>query len=141
MFCITRNSHLISRNIQAKESSVTNNQIVPNPLFSGSFIYNGQEYANYQSALAAAGLDTRFRSYVPETPKFEQVTLSCTAFVSPTGQYYVVVPCGLLDVRVDCHNAHTARAWQRDGVSVASFQEAIHSTEEAVRSAGGWGTC
>ena len=115
--------------------------ILNNPKFRGSFIHNGQEYANYASALAAAGLDTRFRSYVPEAPEFEQVTLACTAFCSPSGQYYVVVPCGRLDIRVDCANVHTARAWQRDGVSVASFQEAVRGSKEAVRSAGGWGTC
>lgn len=140
MICITHNSNLIAQNIQAKESSVTNNQIVPNPLFSGSFIHNGQEFANYASALASAGLDTRFRSYVPETPEFEQVTLACTAFCSPSGQYYVVVRCGLLDVRIDCANVHTARAWQRDGVSVASFNEAFRS-DELVRKKGGWGAC
>jgi hypothetical protein len=141
MFCITHNSNLISQNIEAKELSMTNNKIIPNPLFQGSFIYNGQEYANYASALAAAGLDTRFRSYVPETPKFQQVTLACTAFCSPSGQFYVVVPCGRVDVRVDCHNAHTARAWQRDGVSVASFQEAVKEDHRNVRTAGGWGAC
>jgi|TARA_R100000081_G_C4733723_1_gene124852 hypothetical protein len=115
--------------------------IMNNPKFRDSFIHNGQEYANYASALASAGLDTRFRSYIPETPEFEQVTLACTAFLSPSGQYYVVVPCGRLDVRVDCANVHTARAWQRDGVSVASFQEAIKEDLTNVRSKGYWGTC
>ena len=115
--------------------------ILNNPKFRGSFIHNGQEYANYASALAAAGLDTRFRSYVPETPEFEQVTLACTAYRSPSGQYYVVVPCGLIDVRVDCANIHTARAWARDGVSVASFQESVQLSRKNVRSAGAWGTC
>ena len=115
--------------------------ILNNPKFRGSFIHNGQEYSNYASALAAAGLDTRFRSYIPETPEFEQVTLSCTAFRSPSGQYYVVVPCGRLDIRVDCANVHTARAWQRDGVSVASFQEAIKEDLTNVRTKGYWGTC
>ena len=114
--------------------------ILNNPQFRGSFIHNGQEYANYASALASAGLDTRFRAYTPEAT-YNQVTLACKAFCSPSGQYYVVVPCGLVDVRVDCANVHTARAWQRDGVSVASFNEAINGAEEAVRSAGGWGTC
>ena len=115
--------------------------IMNNPKFRDSFIHNGQEYANYASALASAGLDPRFRSYVPDAPQVEQVTLACTAFRSPSGQYYVVVPCGRLDIRVDCANVHTARAWQRDGVSVASFQEAIRGSKEAVRAAGGWGTC
>ena len=115
--------------------------ILNNPKFRGSFIHNGQEYANYASALAAAGLDTRFRSYVPDAPQVEQVTLACNAFVSPSGAYYVVVPCGRIDVRVDCHNAHTARAWQRDGVSVASFQESIKEDHRNVRTAGGWGAC
>lgn len=139
MICITHNSNLIAQNIQALEDSLSHNQIVPNPLFSGSFIYNGQEYANYASALAAAGLDTRFRSYVPE-PQFDQVTLACSAFCSPSGQYYVVVPCGGIDVRVDCANIHTARAWARDGVSVASFREAIQGNR-GVRAKGGWGAC
>ena len=115
--------------------------ILNNPKFRGSFIHNGQEYANYASALAAAGLDTRFRSYVPDAPQVEQVTLACNAFVSPSGQYYVVVPCGSLDIRVDCANIHTARAWARDGVSVASFQEAVKEDHWNVRPKGYWGTC
>lgn len=114
--------------------------ILNNPQFRGSFIYNGQEYANYASALASAGLDTRFRAYTPE-PVYNQVTLSCTAFCSPSGQYYVVVPCGRIDVRVDCANAHTARAWARDGVAVSSFQEAIKEDHRNVRTKGGWGAC
>ena len=115
--------------------------ILNNPKFRGSFIYRGEEYANYQSALAAAGLDTRFRSVglQPKQPEF--MKLACHAFCSPSGQYYVVVPCGRVDVRVDCANAHTARAWQRDGVSVASFQEAVKEDHRNVRSAGGWGAC
>ena len=115
--------------------------ILNNPKFRGSFIYRGEEYANYQSALAAAGLDTRFRSVglQPKQPEF--MKLACHAFCSPSGQYYVVVPCGRVDVRVDCHNAHTARAWARDGVSVASFQEAVKEDHRNVRTAGGWGAC
>ena len=116
--------------------------IMNNPKFRGSFIHNGQEYANYQSALAAAGLDTRFRSVglQPKQPEF--VTLSGYAFCSPSGQYYVVVRCGLLDVRIDCHNVHTARAWQRDGVSVSSFQQAFEEEgNRNVRAKGGWGAC
>ena len=115
--------------------------IMNNPKFRDSFIHNGQEYANYASALAAAGLDTRFRSYVPETPQIEQVTLACTAFCSPSGQYYVVVPCGRVDVRVDCANIYTARAWARDGVSIASFQESVKQDHKNVRTKGGWGIC
>lgn len=115
--------------------------ILNNPKFRGSFIHNGQEYANYASALAEAGLDTRFRSYVPDAPQFKQVTLACTAFCSPSGQYYVVVPCGRVDVRVDCANIHTARAWARDGVSVASFQESVKLDHWNVRTKGFWGAC
>lgn len=116
---------------------MTNNQIIPNPLFSGSFIYNGEEFANFASAVAAQGSDCRFRSYVEE-PSFNQVTLACKAFASPSGQFYVVVPCGHVDVRVDCHNAHTAREWSQNGVSVASFQEAIKEDPRNVRAVGGW---
>jgi len=115
--------------------------ILNNPKFRGSFIHNGQEYANYNSALAAAGLDTRFRSVGLQPKQPEIMKLACHAFCSPTGQYYVVVRCGYIDVRVDCANVHTARAWQRDGVSVASFQEAIKEGDRNVRTAGGWGTC
>jgi hypothetical protein len=114
--------------------------ILNNPKFRGSFIYNGEEYANYNSALAAAGLDRRFRAcdVCDSLSRFEQVTLACSAFVSPSGQYYVVVPCGGIDVRVDCANIHTARAWARDGVSVASFREAMEGNR-GVRAKGGWG--
>jgi hypothetical protein len=117
--------------------------ILNNPKFRGSFIHNGEEYANYQSALAAAGLDTRFRAcdVCDSLSRFEQVTLTCKAFVSPSGQYYVVVPCGSIDVRVDCANVHTARAWQRDGVSVASFREAMKEDSGNVRPKGHWGAC
>ena len=98
--------------------------INPSSLFHGSFTFNGEQFANFASAVAAQGSDCRFRSYVEE-PSFNQVTLACKAFVSPSGQFYVVVPCGHVDVRVDCANVQTAREWSQNGVSVASFQEAI----------------
>ena len=47
------------------------------------------------------------------------------AFVSPTGQYYVTTPSG---VRIDCHNAATARYYVKNGilvsVAVAAHKEA-----------------
>lgn len=118
------------------------NQIVPSQNFYGKFdaIINGERVpcANLATARHVVANANRplFRDVQPQ-----YVTLSCTAFCSPTGQYYVVVPCGRVDVRVDCHNAHTARAWARDGVSVASFQEAVKEDHRNVRTAGGWGAC
>ena len=117
---------------------MTNNQIVPNPLFSGSFIYNGQEYANYASALAAQGSDCRFQTHVQNAPQVKQVTVECKGFQSPSGQFYAVVSSGDTDIRVDCHNAATLRGWIKNGIGFASFTEAASDLRNH-RTAGGWG--
>ena len=44
-----------------------------------------------------------------------------SAFVSPTGQFYVTTPSG---VRIDCHNQQTARYYLHNGVSVSLAVEA-----------------
>ena len=110
--------------------------ILNNPKFRDSFIHNGQEFSNYASALASAGLDTRFRSYIPETD-YGWLKCSCEGFVSPSGQYYAVVEMGRWDVRVDCHNVHTLRKWLAEGVPTANFIEAFN-TDANLRDAGGW---
>lgn len=119
------------------------NQIVPSQNFYGKFdaIINGERVPCANLATARHLIANANRPVIPAAVEPQYVTLSCTAFCSPTGQYYVVVPCGRVDVRVDCHNAHTARAWQRDGVSVASFQEAVKEDHRNVRTKGGWGAC
>ena len=43
--------------------------------------------------------------------------IAVKAFVSPRGQYYVVTE--LSGVRIDCHNAATARYYVKNGVSAA----------------------
>ena len=110
--------------------------ILNNPKFRGSFIHNAQEYANYASALASAGLDTRFRSYIPETDH-GWLKVDCQGFVSPSGQYYAVVEMGRWEVRVDCHNVHTLRKWLAEGVPTANFIDAFNAGGN-VRDAGGW---
>ena len=50
-------------------------------------------------------------------PFKEPSTIAVKAFVSPTGQYYVVTE--LSGVRIDCHNAATARYYVKNGVSAA----------------------
>jgi len=110
--------------------------IMNNPKFRDSFIHNGQEYANYASALAGAGLDTRFRSYVPETD-YGWLKVDCQGFVSPSGQYYAVVKMGRFEVRIDCANVHTLRKWLAEGVPTANFIDAFNAGGN-VRYAGGW---
>lgn len=119
------------------------NQIVPSQNFYGKFdaIINGERVPCANLATARHLVANANRPVLPAAVQPQHVTLACHAFCSPTGQYYVVVPCGRVDVRVDCHNAHTARAWQRDGVSMASFQEAVKEDHRNVRTAGGWGAC
>ena len=46
-------------------------------------------------------------------PFKEPSTIPVKAFVSPSGQYYVVTVSG---VRIDCHNAATARYYVKNGV-------------------------
>ena len=53
-------------------------------------------------------------------PIFKQVRLSVTAFVSPTGQYYVMHG----NQRMDVANASTARHYVKNGVPVATLLEA-----------------
>ena len=50
-------------------------------------------------------------------PFKEPSTIAVKAFVSPTGQYYVVTE--LSGVRIDCHNAATARYYVKNGVSAS----------------------
>ena len=50
------------------------------------------------------------------TPTFPS-SIAVKAFVSPRGQYYVVTE--LSGVRIDCHNAATARYYVKNGVSAS----------------------
>jgi len=117
------------------------NQIVPSQNFYGHFdaIINDERIPCHHLATARNLVANANRTAIPAPVQPQQVTLDCTAYCSPTGQYYVVVQCGRVDVRVDCHNIHTARAWVRDGVSVAAFQESVKEDHRNVRIKGGWG--
>ena len=53
-----------------------------------------------------------------------ETTLSVTAFVSPTGQYYVMHG----NQRMDVANASTARYYVKNGVPVSTMLEASLST-------------
>ena len=46
-------------------------------LFHGSFTFNGEQYANFASAVAAQGSDCRFRSYVEDQLVAKQPTVPC----------------------------------------------------------------
>ena len=75
--------------------------------------------------------------YSNTLPKVE-----CVGFCSPSGQYYAVVrvdrsPYLDHDVRVDCHNETTLRAWIREGVSIGDLNRASED-QNNVRSQGGW---
>jgi hypothetical protein len=68
--------------------------------------------------------------------------IECVGFCSPSGQYYAVVrvdrsPYLDHDVRIDCHNETTLRAWIRDGISIGDFRRASEN-QNNVRSQGGW---
>ena len=64
--------------------------------------------------------------------------VKCAGFCSPTGQYYAVVRVETkYDVRIDCHNKTTLRAWIRDGVSILDLKRASLERKN-VRSLGGW---
>ena len=53
---------------------------------------------------------------LPDSPSRPH-RIAVKAFVSPTGQYYVVTE--LSGVRIDCHNAATARYYVKNGVSAS----------------------
>ena len=114
--------------------------ISENPRFKGAFSAHTPEgdieCANYATALAVAGLDTRFRSYIPETD-YGWLKVDCQGFVSPSGQYYAVVEMGRFEVRIDCANVHTLRKWLAEGVPTANFIDAFNAGGN-VRDAGGW---
>ena len=48
------------------------------------------------------------------------------AFVSPTGQYYVMINCGSFEIRMDVANASTARHYARNGVSPEVTADALY---------------
>ena len=74
---------------------------------------------NYQSALAIA------ERRAPELrPSKGEATLSVTAFVSPSGRYYVMHG----NQRLDCSNQATALYYVRNGVSVSVMLEASLAT-------------
>ena len=112
--------------------------INPSPLFHGSFTFNGEQYANFASAVAAQGSDCRFRAYTGENQCSAQLpTAACEGYVSPSGQFYAVVNVGGFDVRVDCANIHTLRKWISQGVTNLAFIEALQDVKN-IRDAGGW---
>tara|TARA_A100001515_G_scaffold26701_1_gene20485 strand:+ start:34 stop:333 length:300 start_codon:yes stop_codon:yes gene_type:complete len=74
---------------------------------------------NLSSALAYAS--GRLPNKVDVEP---QRTLKVTAFVSPTGQYYVMHG----NQRMDVANAQTARYYARNGVAIEVMLEASLST-------------
>ena len=71
---------------------------------------------NLSSARAyASGRVPELRPYKGET------RVKVTAYVSPTGQYYVMHG----NVRIDCHNAATARYYVKNGVGVSTLDEVV----------------
>ena len=56
-------------------------------------------------------------SFCDLRPFKEPSSIAVKAFVSPRGQYYVVTE--LSGVRIDCHNAATARYYVKNGVSAS----------------------
>lgn len=107
-------------------------------LFNGSFTFNGEQYANFASAVAAQGSDCRFRAYTGEDQLVaKQPTVPCRGYVSLTGQYYAVVNVGEWDLRVDCANVATLRKWIAEGVTNRAFIEAVQD-QRNIRDVGGW---
>jgi len=74
---------------------------------------------------------------VADTERYEQPTVQCLGFVSPSGQHYAVVEMPDMDIRVDCHNSATLRGWLRDGVSFQALIEAFED-DSNVRPTDGW---
>jgi hypothetical protein len=74
-------------------------------------------------------------------------TLPCMGFVSPTGAFYAVVAIQginhhdgskvLWDLRLDCANEGTLRAWMRDGVSHKTVLDGLMD-QSNLRPSGGW---
>lgn len=111
--------------------------INPSPLFHGSFTFNGEQYANFASAVGAQGSDCRFRAYTGEQPLAKQPTVPCEGYVTSSGQFYAVVNVGEWDLRVDCANVATLRKWISQGVTNLAFIEALQDVKN-IRDAGGW---
>jgi len=79
---------------------------------------------NYSSARAyAAGKAPELRPYRGET------RVSVTAYVSPSGQYYVMHG----NVRLDVANASTARYYVKNGVGVSTLGEVVAQQLLAIR--------
>jgi len=68
--------------------------------------------------------------------------LKCMGFVSPSGQYYAVVPNirmgeTIYDCRIDCSNESTLRSLMNGGVHLDTIHHAIQ-TPSNLRPTGGW---
>ena len=119
------NSIEISYQFHGKYNAIINGEAIPcNNLSTARAIVrraNTSEIVRYSNTL----------------PKIE-----CVGFCSPSGQYYAVVrvdrsPYLDHDVRIDCHNETTLRAWIRDGISIGDFNRASED-QNNIRSQGGW---
>ena len=123
----------------------------PNYIQASSQFYGKYEVVTPQGVIPCHNLSTA-RSYIQgtreyaivnrqrpvvTTERYEQPTVQCIGFVSPSGQHYAVVQMPDMDIRVDCHNSATLRGWLRDGVTFQALMDAFED-ESNVRPTGGW---
>ena len=117
-----------SSQFYGKYEVVTPSGVIPchNLSTARSYIQGTREYAivNRQRPVAT-------------TERYEQPTVQCLGFVSPSGQHYAVVQMPDMYVRMDCHNSATPRGWLRDGVTFQALVEALDD-DSNVRPTGGW---
>jgi hypothetical protein len=120
--------------------------------FQGAFTahVDGQSIPCYNAATARAQIVGTKEHAIVNSKRSESKsfpTLPCMGFVSPTGAFYAVVAIQginhhdgskvLWDLRLDCANEGTLRAWMRDGVSHKTVLDGLMD-QSNLRPSGGW---
>lgn len=133
---------LNSQNGDAMQSYISESQT-----FQGAFTahVDGQSIPCYNAATARAQIVGTKEHTIVNSKRSESKSsprLKCMGFVSPSGQFYAVVPNirmdeTIYDCRIDCANESTLRSLMNGGVHLDTIHHAIQ-TPSNLRPSGGW---
>ena len=141
-----------SQSSNSQNGDTMQSYISESQTFQGAFTahVDGQSIPCYNQSTALAQIvGTKEHAIVNSTRSVAKSipTLPCMGFVSPSGQFYAVVAIQginhhdgskiLWDLRLDCANESTLRAWMRDGVSHKTVLDGLMD-QSNLRPSGGW---
>lgn len=141
----------INTTAQNQSSNSQNGDTMPyiseSQTFQGAFIahVDGQSIPCYNQSTALAQIvGTKEHAIVNSTRSVAKASprLKCMGFVSPSGQFYAVIPNirmgeTIYDCRIDCANESTLRSLMNEGVHLDTIHHAIQ-TPSNLRPSGGW---